>query len=137
MREVGVAARPVQGYRSGARDPIRLTETVRNSDSHAWVEVYFPGYGWVTFDPTGGSIGSDVNVELIEGVEQSGSPGASASAIARPSGIGAGRQRAAARAAHHADRQHRGAAHRHAPSCWRRRSGCSPSWPGGADHAAP
>ena len=24
------------------------------SNAHAWVEVYFPGHGWVTFDPTGG-----------------------------------------------------------------------------------
>ncbi|WP_338555495.1 transglutaminase domain-containing protein [Paenibacillus sp. KS-LC4] len=30
------------------------TYTVRNSDAHSWVEIYFAGYGWVSFEPTAG-----------------------------------------------------------------------------------
>ena len=56
MRHFGVPARLVQGFLPGERDERTGLETVRFSDSHAWVEVYFPGYGWVDFDPTGGNL---------------------------------------------------------------------------------
>jgi transglutaminase-like putative cysteine protease len=55
LRQQGIPTRLVGGFRPGARER-RLTETVSFSDAHAWVEVYFPGYGWVEFDPTGGGI---------------------------------------------------------------------------------
>lgn len=35
-------------------------ETIHNSQAHAWVEVFFPGYGWIPFDPTGGGVGRPV-----------------------------------------------------------------------------
>ena len=52
LRAVGVPARYVRGYSEGnSEDGIfHLLE----SDGHAWVEVYFPGYGWIEFEPTGG-----------------------------------------------------------------------------------
>ncbi|MFB6106960.1 MAG: transglutaminaseTgpA domain-containing protein [Halobacteriaceae archaeon] len=51
LREEGVPARFVVGYTQGRR--LGGEEyVVRGLDSHAWVEVYFPEYGWVRFDPT-------------------------------------------------------------------------------------
>jgi transglutaminase-like putative cysteine protease len=57
MRMEGIPARYVQGFLPGDRDPNTGVETLRYSNSHAWVEVYFAGYGWITFDPTGGGVG--------------------------------------------------------------------------------
>jgi len=54
LRKEGIPARLVQGFLPGTRDPRTGTETILASSAHAWVEVYFPGYGWQLFDPTGG-----------------------------------------------------------------------------------
>jgi transglutaminase-like putative cysteine protease len=54
LRNLGIPARMVQGFLPGARDATTGTETILASSAHAWVEVYFPGYGWEMFDPTGG-----------------------------------------------------------------------------------
>jgi transglutaminase-like putative cysteine protease len=52
LRSVGVPARYVRGYSEGKSEDgvYHLLE----SDGHAWPEVYFPGYGWIEFEPTGG-----------------------------------------------------------------------------------
>jgi transglutaminase-like putative cysteine protease len=55
LRERGIPTRLVAGFLPGTRDA-GVLETVPFSAAHAWVEVYFPGYGWVEFDPTGGGI---------------------------------------------------------------------------------
>ena len=54
MRVKGYPARYVLGYLPGAIDQNSLVQQVTNQQKHAWVEVFFPTYGWVTFDPTGG-----------------------------------------------------------------------------------
>jgi transglutaminase-like putative cysteine protease len=56
LRDLGVPTRIAQGFLPGSRDANTGIETILNSNAHAWVEVYFPGYGWVTFDPTGGGV---------------------------------------------------------------------------------
>lgn len=73
-RSIGLPTRWVKGYSSGASpipDEIRDlgflsqlgaeidvngagTYTVRNADAHSWVEVYFEGFGWISFEPTSG-----------------------------------------------------------------------------------
>ncbi|MBI3975759.1 MAG: DUF3488 domain-containing protein [Armatimonadetes bacterium] len=52
LRAVGVPARLVTGYTPGTVHPLTGLLEVRNSDAHAWVEVFFPGTGWVEFEPT-------------------------------------------------------------------------------------
>jgi len=54
LRNMGVPTRIVEGFLPGQRNG--TTEIIRNSNALSWVEVYFPGYGWVTFDPTGAKI---------------------------------------------------------------------------------
>jgi Transglutaminase-like superfamily len=54
MRMQGYPARYVLGYLPGAIEQNSLIQQVTSRQSHAWVEVFFPSYGWITFDPTGG-----------------------------------------------------------------------------------
>ncbi len=52
MRSLGVPARYVNGFVPGEYNELGGDFIVRARDAHSWVEVLFPGYGWVTFDPT-------------------------------------------------------------------------------------
>jgi transglutaminase-like putative cysteine protease len=51
-----IPTRLVQGFLPGTRTG-PTSVTVDAQSAHAWVEVYFPGYGWIPFDPTGGGVG--------------------------------------------------------------------------------
>ena len=53
MRAAGVPARIVTGYQGGERNEVDGYWTVRQSDAHAWTEVWMEGRGWVRVDPTG------------------------------------------------------------------------------------
>ena len=52
MRAIGVPARYVNGFLPGEYNDVGGDYIIRASDAHSWVEVFFPGYGWMTFDPT-------------------------------------------------------------------------------------
>jgi len=52
LRESGVPARLVSGFVTSEWNPTGNYFIVRAKDAHVWTEVYFPGYGWVRFDPT-------------------------------------------------------------------------------------
>jgi transglutaminase-like putative cysteine protease len=56
LRDMGVPTRIAQGFLPGSRDQNAATERILFSNAHAWVEVYFPGYGWLPFDPTGNNL---------------------------------------------------------------------------------
>lgn len=52
MRTLGVPARYVNGFLPGEYNDVGEDYIIRASDAHSWVEVFFPSYGWITFDPT-------------------------------------------------------------------------------------
>lgn len=52
MRAAGVPARVVTGYQGGEINPVDGYLTVRQSDAHAWAEVWIEGQGWRRVDPT-------------------------------------------------------------------------------------
>jgi protein-glutamine gamma-glutamyltransferase len=52
LRTIGIPSREVNGFLPGEYNDLAGDYIVRASDAHSWVEAYFPGTGWVTFDPT-------------------------------------------------------------------------------------
>lgn len=52
LRTLGISSRVVNGFHGGQYNDVTGSYIVRASDAHSWVEAYFPGYGWYTFDPT-------------------------------------------------------------------------------------
>jgi transglutaminase-like putative cysteine protease len=52
LRMGGVPARVATGFTTGNYDSSKHQYVVSDLDAHAWVEAYFPNYGWVRFDPT-------------------------------------------------------------------------------------
>ena len=52
LRTLGIPSRVVNGFRSDEFNDLTGNYVVRAKDAHSWVEAYFPGYGWQSFDPT-------------------------------------------------------------------------------------
>lgn len=52
LRSLGIPARIATGYVPSERDEVAGVWISRASDAHAWVEVRFPNFGWIAFDPT-------------------------------------------------------------------------------------
>jgi transglutaminase-like putative cysteine protease len=62
VRTLGIPAREVNGFLPGEYNDLGGDYIVRASDAHSWVEVYFPGNGWQTFDPTPAVAGSSTSI---------------------------------------------------------------------------
>ncbi len=52
LRALSIPSRIVTGFRGGEFNDLTGQYVVRASDAHSWVEAYFPGSGWISFDPT-------------------------------------------------------------------------------------
>lgn len=76
LRSVGIPARLVAGFSQGEKSETGTIFTVRDSNAHAWPEVYFPGLGWVEFEPTANQdpLARPVGISAIAG--NSATPGA-------------------------------------------------------------
>jgi transglutaminase-like putative cysteine protease len=59
-RASGIPTRQVNGFLGGEWNEYQGYVAVRAGDAHSWAEVFFPGRGWVTFDPTPGSPGGEL-----------------------------------------------------------------------------
>jgi hypothetical protein len=65
VRSIGIPARYIEGYVLPSQPIVDTTYEVTNKQAHAWVEVYFEGFGWIPFEPT-----SPVSQELYDTPEQ-------------------------------------------------------------------
>ena len=72
MRAAGIPARVVMGYQGGDVNTIDRIVTVRQSDAHAWAEIFVRGRGWVRIDPTAASAPGRVDSGVARAAADSG-----------------------------------------------------------------
>jgi len=75
MRAADVPARVVVGYQGGELNDVGSYYVVRQSDAHAWSEVWLAGRGWVRVDPTAAVAPSRVEAGISSALEPSELPG--------------------------------------------------------------
>lgn len=69
LRINGIPSRIVNGFIGGTWNNHGDFYLIKESDAHSWVEVYYPGYGWWTTDPTPSSLDDDTgNIFLVSSI---------------------------------------------------------------------
>jgi len=63
LRQLGINAREVNGFLGGQWNEFGQFLAVTQNEAHSWVEVWFPGYGWVPFDPTPAAAGDSETLQ--------------------------------------------------------------------------
>jgi transglutaminase-like putative cysteine protease len=61
LRTLGIPSRQMSGFGLGSYDEKTRQYSVNSLDAHSWVEVYFPDYGWIPFEPTPDGVNTPVN----------------------------------------------------------------------------
>jgi protein-glutamine gamma-glutamyltransferase len=84
LRMGGVPARVATGFTTGDFDRSRHEYVVSDLNAHAWVEAWFPKYGWVRFDPTPGTAPARSGRQLPPVLKNSGAPARSPKPVRRP-----------------------------------------------------
>jgi protein-glutamine gamma-glutamyltransferase len=75
MRAAGIPARVVVGYQGGEYNPVGGYYVVRQSDAHAWSEVWLPERGWIRIDPTAAVAPSRIESGISAALQASELPG--------------------------------------------------------------
>ena len=83
LRMLGIPSRQMSGYGVGVLDEKTRQWTVNSLDAHSWVEVYFPGYGWLPFEPTPDGTNEPINLPATKNGLAASAPPAS-EATSRP-----------------------------------------------------
>ncbi|HEU5244169.1 MAG TPA: transglutaminaseTgpA domain-containing protein [Gaiellaceae bacterium] len=82
LRYLGIPARVAVGFAGGTYDATQHLWNVSDREAHAWVEVWFKGYGWLPFDPTPPAAGAAPRQAQAGISGAGGGPGGSASSSA-------------------------------------------------------
>jgi hypothetical protein len=82
MRAAGVPARVVTGYQGGEWNALAEYLLVRQSEAHAWAEVWLQGRGWVRVDPTAAVAPERIELGLEAALRSETGDGAGAGALA-------------------------------------------------------
>jgi transglutaminase-like putative cysteine protease len=85
LRTLGIPARMAAGFAQGTWDGTQGVYTVQERDAHTWVEVFFPGYGWVEFEPTAAQAPLTRQDDIPSGISPSATPAATPTPSATPS----------------------------------------------------
>ena len=81
LRTLGIPSRQMSGFGLGSYDDKLRQYDVNSLDAHSWVEVYFPGYGWIPFEPTPDNSNFPISLPANRNQLNSGTP---ANAAATP-----------------------------------------------------
>jgi hypothetical protein len=88
LRYLGIPARVAVGFAGGSYDPAQRVWDISDREAHAWVEVWFKGYGWLPFDPTPAAPGAAPR-QTQAGLPSPGTgPGGLVPSLARKAGAG-------------------------------------------------
>jgi transglutaminase-like putative cysteine protease len=83
LRTLGIPSRQMSGFGQGVLDQKTRQYSVNALDAHSWVEVFFPGYGWIPFEATPDGINAPINRPATR--DQLNAPiGPTAAATSRP-----------------------------------------------------
>ncbi|MEL6869865.1 MAG: DUF3488 and transglutaminase-like domain-containing protein [Pseudomonadota bacterium] len=81
MRAAGIPTRVIAGYQGGTQNPLGDFWTVRQSDAHAWTEIWLPERGWVRVDPTAAVAPERIEKNLDSALRQFGERGSATFAL--------------------------------------------------------